>query len=814
LRPVLSAVLYVRRDDTWNPLPRNVPTHRSAALAAALAAAIGCVALSLVSLVTFNRLKYAYLAHRDTAPFALLGRTIEPLDLVLIAIVLGAGMALLIVEVRARALTTALTGSDRAPRLIICAGLLLWLGHAILSPGIIATGDAGTHVARVGHLAAVLGSGGSLFWDNYFSGGGTLLQFTGPVFHWAAAVMAFLTADPTPAIKLATALARIAAFWCMVRLLATLGLGPVAASLGGLFYAGGFAVTYMISIRSTFPQAINFAAMPAILLCVERLRARGLSDRPAMLGLPLAGVLMIGNHPPTVIVFALWVAVFLALRVAQCGLGHRAIPALAAATAATGIGSVFFLVPFALEKQFTAEDFTPSSLVWLDLPPGEQFRHAVTWGAFGLGPVYSTYLGYTLIASAIAGAVLVVRGDRSTPGARLWLAAAPVLAMTLFVYASYVRHVIFTFFFAAILAAAGADLILRRWPNRPTLATLLLLAFLVESGSLAIQPWIRTDLRPIEAAGFALAARAAGSRVVEVEVAGDGAPIISVSPDASPMQVALVQEWRGPHKPDATKAANPIAAAMKLAEADLRAQRRLSAAVRSLFAALNIGWVVGHDGVRLGLPAGWADGSADPAIGAHWRIPEATPVMASGHLIAVPRPPYFDAYRFWNSEFESHTPAADAALVAVAESVRRMDADPASRRATALLVMDAPAAGSAAARAPVISLDDYQVTSGQVHLRLRADRPGFVRLAHPVSPFAVVTLNGQRIVPMADVFNLIVLPIAAGESDILITGTPSRLRVVCFWITALTLAGLTLGLAAALLRQRRLRLRPGVDPTI
>ena len=795
------------------PLAQPVSARRSAALAAALVAAIGCAALALASLTTLGSLKYAYLTNRTASPLDLVRLSLGPLDIAIAAIAMAAGLALIVMEWRGRALTAALVGAGWTPRLIVLGGILFWLGHAIFTPGIIATGDAGTHVARVGHLAAAIRGGGSLFWDNYFSGGGTLLQFTGPVFHWTAAAIAVLTADATPAIKIATALVRVAAFWFMVRLLTAVGLSQVAACIGGLFYAGGFAVTYMISIRSTFPQAINLAAMPAILLCVERLRVGGLQDRAALFGLPLAGILMIGNHPPTVIVFALWVAVFLVIRVVQSGLGPRAIPALVAAAALTGIGSIFFLVPFALEKQFTAENFAPSSLVWLAMPPADQFRHAITWGAFGLGPVYSTYLGYTLIACALAGAVSILRGDRRSQGALLWLAAAPVLVLTLFVYASYVRQVIFTFFFAAIVAAAGADLLLRRWPARPALATLLVLAFLLETGPLAIQPWIRADLQPIEDAGIALAARTTQSRAIEVEAEVAGQPRISVSPDSSPMQVALVQEWRGPHKPDMTKSANPISAAMKLAEADLVARHTFSAATRSLLAGLNVGWIVGHSGIRMGLPADWPGLIADPAIGAHWRITDATPVLASGQLIAVPRPAYFDSEPFWNYQFEGHFPLAEASLAAVADYARRIGADPASRRAAAFLVIDAPSAGDDA-RAPVIALDDYKVTSGQVRLRLHADGPGFVRLAHPVSPFAVVTLNGQRVTPMADVFNLIVLPIAAGESDILITGTPSRLRVACFWITAITLAGLSISLTAALLRQRRLRLRRGADLTI
>ena len=108
---------------------------------------------------------------------------------------------------------------------VATAGVLIWAGHAVLARGLLVTGDAGTHVARISHLAAAIRGGESLYWDNYYFGGSTLLQFTGPVFHWIGAAATLLVRDATEAIKLTVTVARALAALFAYLLVRKLGAG-------------------------------------------------------------------------------------------------------------------------------------------------------------------------------------------------------------------------------------------------------------------------------------------------------------------------------------------------------------------------------------------------------------------------------------------------------------------------------------------------------------------------------------------------------------------------------------------------------------
>ena len=164
-----------------------------------------------------------------------------------------------------------------------------------------------------------------------------------------------------------------------------------------------------------------------------------------------------------------------------------------------------------------------------------------------------------------------------------------------------------------------------------------------------MQPFTRTDARGVEDAGKLLAKRAANERVLQVSPSSDY--LISVGPNSTPLNYARVQVLHGPHKPDATRAHNGIVATLDLVADDLAATNRLGPQSRLLLGMLNVGWVVGVDGLRMGLPPRFPDTIADPVLGPYWRLPEATPVLASGHFELAERPASFDAAPFWNGSF-------------------------------------------------------------------------------------------------------------------------------------------------------------------
>ena len=768
-----------------------------------LGLSVGAFFLTLTALswITLDRVKYVYLTSGKThfAHDALAALTVS--DFALLVVVAGTGIAVLLTGLKNRAAIRLCAGEDPTWLFVATSAVLIWMGHAVLMPGLLVTGDAGTHVARISHLSAAVRSGASLYWDNYFFGGSTLLQFTGPLFHWIATAVTLLVGDATAAIKLTVSAARALAALFAYLLVRRLGGGRPASCLAALFYGGAFQLTYMEVIRSSFPQLINFAAMPAILYCIECLW-----KRPAVLGAPAAGLALgamclIGSHQPTALLFAGYAGLFVVARIAMDRSRIAAVPGLCGAATLAGLGSVFFLVPFALERGMTADNFSAGSLVGLAAPDIATLRNFVAWGAAGQGPDYSTYLGLPLLLCVVCGSVVALaRRHRVSPETRqVCLLFCGLAVLSLFLRGAYVRHNTFTLLFLSVSGAAGADILIRGVVRWAALPLLLFAAVVLDAAPLAVQPWNRSDMGAIVAAGDNLARRAADSRVMEVRYA-TGPPDVSVGPDSSPLSYATIQMLSGPHKQDATPAHNAGAAVLRVAADDLKRSGALSAAASQLLALSNIGWVVGTGPNRLGLPPSYANMLSDPVLGFYWRIQDATPFVVSGQLEQADRPASFDVGPFWTVDFKPPTPDAQAALEAVQLIYPRMGANPATRQAKKLLLpaiptSDAWRAGSG--ETPVAHLLAYAVGPGRVHLKIELDRAGFARLVHPIAATVHVTRDGSPVEAVADIESLIVLPVHAGVNDIRVTAEPSTLRLVCFWITAVTALLLVLVLVHA-----------------
>ena len=386
---------------------------------------------------------------------------------------------------------------------------------------------------------------------------------------------------------------------------------------------------------------------------------------------------------------------------------------------------------------------------------------------------------------------------------RLWLLFAGLALLSLFVHGSYVRQATFTLLFLSVAAALGADSLFAAVPRWTALPLLVFAAVGIDQSPLVLQPWTRSDMAGLVAAGDALARRAPDSRTMEVWNL-DGHPDVSVGPDSTPLAYARVQMLSGPHKQDATPAHNAGTAVLKLAAADLKATGALSPAARDLLALSNIGWVVGIGATQPGLPLTFADTIPDPELGPYWRIPEATPFVVSGQVEQMDRPLSFDALPFWITMFDAGLPATKDAMEAVRGIQVRMGADLANRRARAILLPVVPAAWhNDPAAAPVARPVAYSVAPGRVALTIEADRSGFVRLVHPMAATVSVTLDGAPADAMADVESLIVLPIHAGVNAIVVTAAPSRLRQVCFWLSAATVLALAVVLCHAGWRRNR-----------
>ena len=747
--------------------------------------------LSMLSWVTIDHLKYVVRAswRAQDAVVAL-----NVVDMALLLAAAGIGIVAVVAGFRNRAAVRLCQGERPLWLFVATAGVLVWMGHAVLSPGLLVTGDAGTHVARVSHLTAAIRGGDSLYWDNYFFGGSTLLQFTGPMFHWLAALANLILGDATEAIKLSVTVARGLAALFAYLLVRQLGAERPASCLAALFYGGSLQLTYMEIVRSSFPQLVNFAAMPAILFCIERHWRRPLLLGPPTAGLALAAICLIGSHQPTAMLFAGYAAVFVVARLAMDPRRVASLPGLGVAAVLAGLGSVFFLVPFALERGMTADNFSTGSLVSIAVPTAEQMLGFARWGYQGQGAEYATYLGLPLLACVAAGGILLLarRDAIITERHRIWLLFAGLAVLSLFLRGAYVRQITFTLLFLSVAGGLGADMLCRVATRWAALPLCLFVAFVLDAAPLALQPWTRSDMGAIVAASDSLARRAADSRVMEVRYAA-GPPDVSVGPDSSPLSYARVQMLSGPHKQDATPAHNASSAVLKVAAAELKSTGTLRPSTRGLLALSNIGWVVGTGPTTPGLPVAYADTLSDPELGAYWRIREATPFVVSGRLEQADRPASFDVSPFWNLSFELSLPEAIEALDAVQRFYAGMGADPAARQAKKLLlpvIPDGEEWQAASGETPVAHAIDYRVEPGRVILTLDVDRPGFVRLVHPMAATVLVSRDGRPIRAAADVESLIVLPVHRGINAIVVEAQPSTLRRACFWLTMATALGL------------------------
>jgi len=787
--------------------PSSASTLRTA-LAAWVVLFASVSALTIVALFNF---KAVYLADRTTGlSLGLLLSAVGPATVILAALAAVSGLAAVVLEMRHRAFDRIVRESGLGAALLLLSAATLWFAHAILEPGLPVTGDASAHISRINHLALALRDGSSLYWDNYAYAGATLLQFTGPVFHWAATALTLGLGDAADAAKLLVAVLRLCGAVAAFALFRQLGIGRAGAFVGALAYAGSFAFTYLVSYRSSFPQALNLALFPLMLLCADKV-LRGQRTLAWGALLCLVATLLIGNHQPTAAMAAIYAALFLLFRRWQLGIDLRRFALFGAIGAAIALCSVYFWLPFIVEGPWTAE--APATrLLGLTLPGPATIGNLLRWtrSGGGAGADYSAYLGLAAIALAIAGgAAILARPAPAGATAPLWAFAVAMAVFSVFLVGAYVRPIVFTLLFTAMAAAAGAERLAAWIPGRPVLV-LVALVF-ADLGLGAIQPWNRSDLRSLPAIGDRLAAEAGGQRVVEIAVRGESITA-DIGPGSTPLQYGRLQSLSGPHKMDATKAHNPVAAIVKMVEADLRAGGFLSAPTTAALQLLNVGWIVGTEGVRLGLPAGIAANARSDALGRHIRVPQATPVVASGRLAEAAAAPGIAAGPFWNDDFEAKRPDTQAMTEHVRSQVTAMALRAAERTADRLFVPTLPSGPpwpAPADRPPAIQLTAYAVEPGRVRVAVRTDRAGYLRLAHPAYPAIHVSRNGAPVAHLADSLNFIVVPLQAGENAYLLEASPSALRKATF---AATMAGFGLTVVACLVGLARgRRQRPGPD---
>jgi hypothetical protein len=350
--------------------------------------------------------------------------------------------------------------------------------------------------------------------------------------------------------------------------------------------------------------------------------------------------------------------------------------------------------------------------------------------------------------------------------------ALPCFVLGLFLWNYVVRDIMFLGFFLGMLAAVGAESLSLTGRLGSRTALFVLTAVFIDCASTAVLPIARTDKGFQIEAGRYLQQVAPNRRIVEMWSSRDGGIAASTGPEGTPISFyATVQRTSGNHNMAATLVHNYLETIVNRADRDLRHDGRLSSPTAELLAILNVARVVCFGSFANGCPATFQDTVQEGPLGAVVKIADPSPVVFSRRVIQLAPPSTLDKPLLWDPIFASEPMAARLRDISDFLEQYRAEAriDLPHHTAAALPVRDIPAnavQGEPDESDAEVAINRYEVNLTTVHLGVFSRESGYLQLAHPFFPGLAVFVNGHAVEPLQGSFNLMVLPISAGESEI------------------------------------------------
>ena len=776
--------------------------------------ALFALATALVSLVVVNGLKDAAVyASLRGQPIGLdtVRAAIGPLEIAVLAFAGLVTAALAWFELRDRRFTALLRTATPAQGACLMLVLVAWTGHAYLGRGVLLGGDTGTHIARFLEVARGLEGGRLPTWTNYQFTGAPLLWFTGPFTYVVGGALAWALGSAVVAAKAILFGMHLVAGWAFYAWLRRLALGPSSAALAAALFSGCFAILHLFLYRGVFPQAFTLVFLVLLFMGADGLM-RGVGAGPEkprvgarwgnalLVGLSTAGLIV--NHQPHALFAAFYLALFGAACLATGVWRWRGAPVLVLFGVLGAVASAVAVLPVLVESDWVMIE-PEGGFFRAHLPTAQRLLNLVLWRntrtTWGID--YWAYLGLGLLAFSLWGFIAAARGrGRDSVAGRMVLPAAICLLPCLVLYNPVVRDVMFIALFLGLVAAFGIE---RALTTRGQGAIFLVIFAMADLASTAVQPVARTDKRFLVDAGRALEAASPPARFLQLDVpAGEkpGPYLANSGPDGGPMSYeATPQRIAGNHDLAAPRVHNLVTSVAKQAEYELQATGRLTPTTRTLLGAYDVARIVCTSSIAMGCPPAIEGTRPEPGLGPVLPIP-AAPVLFAPALMQVELPPgtekpMLKPEDYTEAQGRPRIEAIAAALARLAEDARF---DIPARHARAIPVLEAPPAASGAEGS--LEVLGYTVGLERVELRLRATSPGFVQVSHPWFPSTLVLVNGAAVQPMRGALGLIVLPVAAGETTIVLDDGPTRVRTLS---AVLSLAGLLAILGGAAWVARR-----------
>lgn len=806
--------------------PLESLTDKEQKLAAILFA--GFVACLLAScLFIFDPLKYSIVEGMDTGQSlkqALTGALGPLLPRLLVTGLVGMLLFILLarLELQYRTISDILSQGKRWTFALIGISLLLWFSQAYFYPGHLIGGDSGAHIVRVAHFGRGLSEGKNLFWNNYFYLGAPFLQFYAPLFFWLGGGLFAIIGDIDVAVKLLLFALHVMSGIFFFAFLRSVGIKRIGALIGATGYAGAWAHSNLILFKGTLPPTIIIALMPAAFLLVERIMWKNrCSFEWDWVALAIVSAAMIAGHQAHGMFAGIYLSAYVLARFWMEQRIDKRLLSIGTAGLAGVLISIFAVLPFLVEKSWVIAQAGEGPIFSLQWPTLDYLRRLLVWSnsATSMGRESAAYLGLSLVITGLSVPFYLVKKISFPHEQVAWgKFMLTFLGISLVLRGPMVRDVIYTLFFISALAGLGADCLITRFPQWPRLALALLGIILLDLAPTAVQPVARTDKKFLDEAGIYLANHSPNQRVMLTSSrASDmqgGRLSADMGPTASPLQYYPVQTASGPHNHAATVVHNYASTSIKWAERDLNTTGKLSENSAMLLGLFNISRIVNDTGRGMSFPPSYSDARIEePYLGQVIPVPTPTPVIFAPQLVKLLPPPEVERPMLWG---ESFLPPADARALAtfrfLSEFIGAMQPQLMFSSASRIPVLELPEGyrpnkKETATHVPhnVLQLHDYQVTTGQVSLKLDVQESGYLEFSHPWYPTIAVYKDDQRIKAIRSTINLIVIPVEAGTHTFRIIPERSFLRQATGTFSALIL-GLTIcvPLVNSLLRRRSL----------
>jgi hypothetical protein len=220
------------------------------------------------------------------------------------------------------------------------------------------------------------------------------------------------------------------------------------------------------------------------------------------------------------------------------------------------------------------------------------------------------------------------------------------------------------------------------------------------------------------------------------------------------------------------------------AEKDLNASGKLSDDSAKLLALFNISRIVNDTGRGMGFPPSYAEAQVEPHLGRVIHVPHPTPAIFAPQLVKLSPPSGVERPMLWREDFAVPLdPQASATLGFLGEFLKAMNPQLKLSSASRIPVLELPAEYPAekidkpsVEREGTTQIQDYQVTTDEVRLKLEAPENGYLQISHPWYPTLAVYQDNMRVKSYRSSINLIVLPIQAGVHSFRIVPERSHLR--------------------------------------